>query len=75
MVWVVGIREETWAVVSCVGGVCARALSGKRLMEGENRQRREDDIERRRGLVADGECVGVGSSRGEIPGSWYGLGD
>ena len=42
-------------------------------MEGENPERREDEMERRTGR-AGGECVGVGSSRGEIPGSWAGLG-
>lgn len=57
----------------CVRSVCACALSGKRPMEGENPERREDEMERRTGR-AGGECVGVGSSRGEIPGSWAGLG-
>ena len=43
-------------------------------MEGENPARREDEMERRT-RHAGGECVGVGSSRGEISGSWAGLGD
>ena len=74
MVWAVGVREEAWAAV-CARSVCACARSGKRPMEGENPGRREDEVERRRRRRAGGECVGVGSSRGEIPGSWAGLGD